>query len=85
MNVTIEVSMYPLQDGYLDVIQNFIDRVKANEKLEVIVNTLSTQIFGPYDEVMETVQREIKKSYEKESQAIFVMKVLRGNLSPNNG
>ena len=85
MNVTIEVSMYPLQDGYLDVIQNFIDRVKANEKLEVIVNTLSTQIFGLYDEVMETVQREIKKSYEKESQAIFVMKVLRGNLSPNNG
>ena len=83
MDATVEISMYPLNNQYISIIQDFIDRVSENKQLEVIVNTLSTQIFGEYDEVMRTVQTEIKKSYEKQNQAIFVMKVLHGNLSPS--
>ena len=83
MDATVEISMYPLNNQYIPIIQDFIDRVSENKQLEVIVNTLSTQIFGEYDEVMRTVQTEIKKSYEKQNQAIFVMKVLHGNLSPS--
>ena len=83
MQASVEVSMYPLKEDYVPVIQDFIDRVSENSKLEVKVNTLSTQIFGDYDEVMDTVQREIKNSYQKQKQAIFVMKVLNGNLSPS--
>lgn len=83
MDATVEISMYPLNNQYIPIIQDFIDRVSENKHLEVHVNTLSTQIFGEYDEVMHTVQTEIKKSYEKQNQAIFVMKVLHGNLSPS--
>lgn len=84
MEVTIEVSMYPLKDDYIPSIESFIERVKKVEGITVNVNTLSTQLFGPYDLVMETVQREIKNSYNKEHQAIFVMKVLKGNLKPTH-
>jgi hypothetical protein len=48
----------------------------------VITNTLSTQIFGDYDLVMQVLNTEIKRSYEEFGKAIFVCKFLSGDLSP---
>ncbi len=42
MNIAVEISMYPLAEEYLPAIQAFIDRVRSNDKLQVLTNTMST-------------------------------------------
>jgi uncharacterized protein YqgV (UPF0045/DUF77 family) len=76
MKIAVEVSMYPLTAEYLPPIQAFIDRVKANENLDVLVNTMSTQILGELEEVFSTLQREIRASFEVGPRAVFVTKFL---------
>jgi uncharacterized protein YqgV (UPF0045/DUF77 family) len=76
MKIAVEISMYPLTADYLPPIQAFIDRVKANENLDVLVNTMSTQILGEVGEVFSTLQREITISFEGGARAVFVTKFL---------
>jgi uncharacterized protein YqgV (UPF0045/DUF77 family) len=76
MKIAVEISMYPLTVEYLPAIQGFIDRIKANENLDVLVNTMSTQILGEVDEVFGTLQREITASFASGPRAVFVTKFL---------
>jgi len=79
MKISVEISYYPLNDEYLNPIQQFIDRIKLNSHLVVRVNGMSTQVFGDYDEVMGTLTKEIKKSFEL-PHSVFVMKVINSDL-----
>ncbi|MEC8325696.1 MAG: YkoF family thiamine/hydroxymethylpyrimidine-binding protein [Pseudomonadota bacterium] len=83
MKLSVEISKYPLHQDYIPFIKGFIDRLNANANLEVITNTMSTQVFGDYDEVMNAVTREIKRSHQEFGKAIFVCKFIGGDLSPN--
>ncbi|MBU2967776.1 hypothetical protein KO527_00155 [Pseudoalteromonas sp. C2R02] len=82
MELSVEISKYPLNQDYIPFIKDFIDRLNAHEGLKVITNTMSTQIFGDYDLVMSVLNQEIKKSYETFGKAIFVCKFINGDLSP---
>ncbi|PKH90591.1 MULTISPECIES: hypothetical protein [unclassified Pseudoalteromonas] len=82
MKLSVEISKYPLHQDYIPFIQGFIDRLNEYDDLKVITNTLSTQIFGDYDLVMQVLSTEIKRSYEEFGKAIFVCKFLSGDLSP---
>jgi len=73
--------MYPLSDGYLQAIQNFIDRLKAHSGFEVRVNGMSTQLFGDYDAVWSILPGEIKQSYQETASISFVVKVLGVDVS----
>jgi uncharacterized protein YqgV (UPF0045/DUF77 family) len=81
MNISVEISMYPLAEEFLPPIQGFIDRVRANDRLQVVTNTMSTQVFGELDEVFRTLQQEIRASFEGGPRAVFVTKFL-GPASP---
>ena len=83
MEISLEISLYPLQDKYEDTILDFIRQLNQNKKIIVETNGMSTQVFGEYDEVIGTVQTEMKKVYEK-TQAILVMKMGRGQLRVEN-
>ncbi|MFH6955675.1 YkoF family thiamine/hydroxymethylpyrimidine-binding protein [Pseudoalteromonas sp. XMcav1-K] len=83
MKLSVEISKYPLHQDYIPFIKGFIDRLNANANLEVITNTMSTQVFGDYDEVMNAVTSEIKRSHQEFGKAIFVCKFIGGDLSPN--
>lgn len=82
MKLSVEISKYPLHQDYIPFIKGFIDRLNEYDSLKVITNTLSTQIFGDYDLVMQVLNTEIKRSYEEFGKAIFVCKFLSGDLSP---
>ena len=82
MKLSVEISKYPLHQDYIPFIKGFIGRVNAYEELKVITNTMSTQIFGDYDLVMQVISTEIKHSYEQFGKAIFVCKFISGDLSP---
>ena len=82
MQLSVEISKYPLKDEYIPSIQDFIDRLNAHPELRVITNTMSTQVFGEYDLLMDVLKQEIRKSYEKFGRAIFVCKFIEGDLVP---
>ena len=83
MDVSVEVSMYLLKDEYIPAIQSFIDRVNTYPELHVLTNTMSTQLFGEFDFLMDVMRDEMRRSYETFGRAIFVCKFIQGDLSPS--
>jgi uncharacterized protein YqgV (UPF0045/DUF77 family) len=83
----IEISMYPLTGDYRPPIQAFIDRLNTHPGLIVRTNALATQIWGPLDQVMAILTREIADSAAVAGapQLVFVMKVLPGLGPPDPG
>ncbi|KOY87088.1 hypothetical protein AD998_13890 [bacterium 336/3] len=79
MKISAELSLYPLDNDYIQIVLDFIESLKKNSSLEVITNGMSTQIFGDIDEVMSTITRATKELYEQKK-AILVMKIGKGIL-----
>ena len=82
MQLSVEISKYPLHQDYIPFIKGFIDRLNEHTELKVLTNTMSTQVFGEYDLVMKVLSQEIKRSYQEFGKAIFVCKFISGDLSP---
>ncbi len=80
MNVSVDISYYPLKEEFKQPVLNFIHRLQNYEKLEIIRNGISTQVFGKYDEVMQILTKEIKQSFEL-PHSIFVLKIINTDLS----
>jgi uncharacterized protein YqgV (UPF0045/DUF77 family) len=76
MDIGVEISLYPLHQHFIAPIQDFIDRLNADQRLRVITNSMSTQVFGDYDVVMPTLLRELRVTFQNNDKAVFVMKVL---------
>jgi len=82
MKLSIEISKYPLTSDYIEPIKGFIELLNTNPNVLVITNTLSTQVFGDYDEVMALLQQSIRWSFETYGKVVFVVKFLHGDLRP---
>ena len=76
MDVGVEISLYPLADEYIPPIADFIARINRDARLKVVTNSMSTQVFGPYDVVLGEIVREMKTTMQNEPKVVFVMKVL---------
>jgi len=76
MDIAVELSLYPLNADYIPPIKDFIDRLNAHSQVKVVTNSLSTQVFGPYEVVFAALTRELKVTFESNDKAVFVMKVL---------
>lgn len=83
MQVSVEISLYPLDHNYIPPIQDFIDRLNSYSELKVIENTMSTQVYGAYSEVLAIVNKEMQRTHQSTPKAAFVLKVLHGDLSPD--
>jgi uncharacterized protein YqgV (UPF0045/DUF77 family) len=76
MDIGVEISLYPLNADYIPPIQGFIDRLNTHAGLKIITNSMSTQVFGEYGRVMQALNAELRRSFETNDKAVFVMKVL---------
>lgn len=76
MQIRVEMSLYPLTEGYIPVIKAFIDRLNEVPGLRVETNTMSTQVSGEYDLVFATLQRELKAVYAAGGASVLVTKFL---------
>ncbi|GAA5525850.1 hypothetical protein Maes01_02423 [Microbulbifer aestuariivivens] len=85
MKLSVEISMYPLKDEYIPSIRQFIQRLNQYAGLRVITNTMSTQVFGDYDLLMDILKQEMRSAYEQHGRAIFVCKFIEGDLAPGAG
>jgi uncharacterized protein YqgV (UPF0045/DUF77 family) len=76
MQIKVEMSLYPLAEQYIPPIQRFIDQLNAVPGLRVETNTMSTQVSGDYDLVLETLQRELKAVFAAGGINVLVTKFL---------
>lgn len=76
MEIGVEISLYPLNAQFIPPIQDFIDRLNGDKRFKVVTNSLSTQVFGRYEEVFESLVRELRVTFENNDKAVFVMKVI---------
>jgi uncharacterized protein YqgV (UPF0045/DUF77 family) len=85
MDIGVEISLYPLLREFVPAIRAFIARLDQDPHLKVVTNSLSTQVFGAYEEVMEALRRELRITFENvgsgSDKAVFVLKVI-GPLPP---
>ncbi len=79
MNISIDISYYPLNVEFVQPILDFIHRLQDYKELEISRNGMSTQIFGEYDDVMQILTKEIKKSFEIPS-SVFILKMVNSDL-----
>ncbi|MFK7807655.1 MAG: hypothetical protein AB8F74_07660 [Saprospiraceae bacterium] len=82
MNASLEISMYPLTPEYGTPILQFINRLKNHKTLTVKSNTMSTQVFGPYDDLMNALTKEVKISFEEGHDMLVVLKLANLDLTP---
>lgn len=82
MNVSLEISMYPLADEYIFAIQAFIDSLGSRTDLEVVTNTMSTQVFGEFDAVMDALRAGLAEAWQEPGKSVFAMKIINSDLRP---
>lgn len=83
MKVTLEITMYPLTDGYKEAVKAFLRRLNKAESIEVITNGVSTQVFGEYDNVMKAYTEALKPSMESGIPIAAVSKIINSHLPPD--
>ncbi|MGB0177025.1 MAG: YkoF family thiamine/hydroxymethylpyrimidine-binding protein [Owenweeksia sp.] len=81
MNISLEISMYPLTGEYLTAIDRFLEDLHATNGLKVKTNPMSTQVFGDSALVFNTIQKGVEKVYGELDQCPFVIKVLNKDVS----
>lgn len=76
MTLTAELSLYPLREDYLALIQGLIDDLHAQPGLRVHTNAMSTQIQGEHDAVMAAVSSTLRRSAEHCAEQVLVCKFI---------
>jgi len=83
MKMSVEISMYPLDENFGEHILNFIKRIKSHPNISSKTNSMSTQIFGEYDVVMSILQKELKPVFADKIKTVMVMKFINADLDYN--
>lgn len=78
MQLTAELTLYPLKTDYLDVIRHTVARLNAYDDIKVKTFPTATILVGNYDRVMEVVGDVMKWSYLEHGKCVFVAKFLPG-------
>lgn len=78
MDISVELTLTPIQDNYEDAIIDFIKSLRSSG-LKVIETPLSTQVYGNYDEVMQVLQKEMKIAIEAIERGLLYIKIVKSN------
>ncbi|WP_113907799.1 YkoF family thiamine/hydroxymethylpyrimidine-binding protein [Aliidiomarina celeris] len=83
MELSAELSLYPLvNESYKAVIKEFIEKLQADPRIEVHSNTMSTQVFGSFENVMAVLTQELEILYRAVPQQVLVCKFINTDLRP---
>jgi uncharacterized protein YqgV (UPF0045/DUF77 family) len=79
MHTAIEISLYPLDANYIPPIKAFIERLNTYPEINVITNSMSTQVSGEHQRLFEILAKETEATFGEAGRKVFVMKVLGGS------
>jgi len=78
MVITVELSMYPFQENYRELIQDFVKRLASERDLRITTGPTSTVVVGEYRRVMECITEMLAWSYGEHGRSVFVAKFISG-------
>ena len=81
MRLTAELSLYPLNNDYILVVQGFIDDLRSQPELTVVTNAMSTQVNGDYDRVFDAVKDVLARSVDTCGEQVLVCKFIAWDLA----
>jgi uncharacterized protein YqgV (UPF0045/DUF77 family) len=70
------MSLYPLRDGPVPVIIDFIRDLRGREGIEIVTNQLGTQLRGEFDAVTGAINHCMRKAMEAPNTVVLVVKYL---------
>ena len=79
MSVSVDISLYPLKENFIAPIDDFIASLQKYENIEVRTNSISTQLFGKYDVIMDILKKEISKTFDIEKNVVLNVKIVNGD------
>lgn len=79
MQISVDISMYPLQKEFEAPILAFIAELEKEQSIEVVRNELSTQVHGDYTVIMALLEKEMFSVFTEIPDSIFVMKFVGNN------
>lgn len=79
MQVSVDISLYPLKEEFKKPIKAFINNIDSQDKFKVKRNNMSTSIFGEYKEIMQWITDNMEETLLDDENAVFVLKVVGGN------
>jgi uncharacterized protein YqgV (UPF0045/DUF77 family) len=79
MEISVDISLYPLQENYERAILEFIDKLEKEPSIKVVRNELSTQVHGEYRTIMRLLEDEIFSVFTEIPHSVFVLKIVGNN------
>jgi uncharacterized protein YqgV (UPF0045/DUF77 family) len=76
MNIVADMSLYPLRDGPVPGIIDFIEELREQSGIEVVSNQLSSQVRGDFEAVTAAVNHCMKKAMQVPNTVVLVVKYL---------
>ncbi len=70
------MSLYPLRDGPIPVIIDFIRDLRDQEGVEIVTNQLGTQLRGEFEAVTGAINHCMRKAMEAPNTVVLVVKYL---------
>jgi uncharacterized protein YqgV (UPF0045/DUF77 family) len=80
MNIVADMSLYPLKDGAVPDIIDFIRELRRQDGIEIVSNQLSTQVRGEFEAVTGAVNRCLRKAMAAPNTVVLVVKYLNVDL-----
>jgi len=79
MEISVDISMYPLQKEFEAPILAFIAQLEKEQSVQVVRNELSTQVHGDYKVIMALLEKEMFSVFTEIPDSIFVLKLVGNN------
>ncbi|MEY3008238.1 MAG: hypothetical protein RI942_2580 [Pseudomonadota bacterium] len=79
MQLTAELSLYPLSENYIEIVLSFIAELEKEQGLTTRRNAMSTQISGDSKLVMNTIERLLMRSFERFGRQVLTAKFIPGD------
>ena len=80
MQIVAEMSLYPLKNGAVPDISEFIRELRRQEGIEIVSNQLSTQLRGEFEAVTGAVNRCLRKAMTAPNTVVLVVKYVNVDL-----
>ena len=80
MQITVEISYYPLKEAYGSEVLDFIAALRKGSGVEIKTNNLSTQLRGEFEETMKCIHDALEVGLSKDFKAGVVIKIFNDGL-----
>ena len=80
MYLSVEISLYPLQNGHIPIIDSFLMDINENQNsIEIRTSNMSTRLYGEYSQVTQLLNQAMLRSMQKYGKVVFVCKFIEGD------